>query len=107
MHQSKKRLLCHHCGVIYPIKSDCPKCESKESIKLIGPGIERIQEELSIVFPQYSTGVMSSDVANTPNKIKKIVENFENNKIDILVATQIMAKDVSYTHLTLPTKRIV
>ena len=100
MHRSKKRLLCHHCGVIYPIKSDCPKCESKESIKLIGPGIERIQEELGILFPQYRIGVMSSDVANTPNKIKNIVENFENNKIDILVATQIMAKGYHFPNLS-------
>ena len=43
---------------------------------------------------------MSSDVANTPNKIKNIVENFENNKIDILVATQIMAKGYHFPNLS-------
>ena len=44
---------------------------------------------------------MSSDNANTPNKIKKIVENFENKKIDILVATQIMAKGYHFPNLSI------
>ncbi len=100
MHQSKKRLLCHQCGVIYPVEPDCPKCKSKDSIKLIGPGIERLQEELEILFPNYNIGIMSSDVANTPNKIKTIIRDFEENKIDILVATQIMAKGYHFPNLS-------
>ena len=100
MHHRKKRLLCHHCGSIYPIEPNCPKCLTKDSIKLIGPGVERLEEELKLLFPEKAIGVMSSDNANTPNKIKKIIDNFENKKIDILVATQIMAKGYDFPNLS-------
>ena len=99
MHQEKKRLLCHHCGTIYPIVKNCPKCLVKDSIKLIGPGVERIEEELKSIFPKNSIGIMSSDNANTPNKVKKIIDDFENKKTDILVATQIMAKGYDFPNL--------
>jgi len=100
MHNEKKRLLCHHCGSIYPIEPKCPKCLTEDSIKLIGPGVERLQEELKLLFPKKSIGIMSSDNANTPNKIKAIIDDFENKKIDILVATQIMAKGYDFPNLS-------
>ena len=101
MHHIKNRLLCHHCGSIYQIKDNCPKCNSKKSIKLVGPGVERLEEELKILFPKKTIQIMSSDNANTPNKIIKIINNFENKKIDILVATQIMAKGYHFPNLSL------
>ena len=100
MHNGKRRLLCHHCGSIYPIEPNCPKCLTEDSIKLIGPGVERLQEELKLLFPEKLIGIMSSDNANTPNKIKKIINDFENKKIDILVATQIMAKGYDFPNLS-------
>ena len=101
MHQNNNRLLCHHCGSIYEIKNHCPSCNEKKSIKLIGPGIERLAEEISKVFPKYNVCIMSSDNANTPNKIKKIVKDFDSKKINILVATQIMAKGYDFSNLSL------
>ena len=100
MHHGKKRLLCHHCGSIYSIDPNCPKCLTEDSIKLIGPGVERLEEELKLLFPLKSIGIMSSDNANTPIKIKKIINDFENRKIDILVATQIMAKGYDFPNLS-------
>tara|TARA_Y100000590_G_scaffold453119_1_gene597552 strand:+ start:52 stop:2019 length:1968 start_codon:yes stop_codon:yes gene_type:complete len=100
MHQSKQRLLCHHCGYIYEIENQCSNCMTKNSIKLVGPGVERLEEELKILFPSKSIQIMSSDNANTPNKIKKIISDFEDNKIDILVATQIMAKGYHFPNLS-------
>ena len=100
MHYGKQRLLCHHCGSIHLIEPNCPKCLKKDSIKLIGPGVERIKEELNTLFPEKSIGIMSSDNANTPKKIKKIIDDFENKKINILVATQIMAKGYDFPNLS-------
>ena len=99
-HKQKSRLLCHHCGTIYPIALHCPKCDEKDSLKLIGPGVERLAEEVKKIFPNYKIGIMSSDNANTPNKLKKIISDFENKKIDILVATQIMAKGYHFPNLS-------
>ena len=101
MHKKKNRLLCHHCGSISSIETTCVKCQTPDSLKPIGPGVERLAEEIEAIFPNYSTKTMSSDNANTPNKIKKIVKNFENKKIDILVATQIMAKGYHFPNLSI------
>ena len=33
----------------------CPKCNKENSLKLIGPGVERLAEEIELIFPNYST----------------------------------------------------
>ncbi len=101
LHKQKNRLLCHHCGSIYDNLEHCFKCNEKDSLKLIGPGIERLEEEIKNYFPKNKIQVMSSDNANTTNKLKKIIDNFENKNIDILIATQIMAKGYHFPNLSL------
>ena len=101
MHKKKNRLLCHHCGSISSIKNICVKCKTPDALKPIGPGVERLAEEVESIFPNYTTKIMSSDNANTPSKIKKIIEGFESKKIDILVATQIMAKGYHFPNLSI------
>ena len=100
MHQKKNCLICHHCGTILQIINDCPKCLHKNSIKFVGPGVERIAEELKIYFPKKNVSIMSSDNANTPIKIKNIIDQFSDKKINILVATQIMAKGYDFPNLS-------
>mgnify|MGYP003298669564 FL=1 len=101
MHQQKKRLLCHQCGSIEEMSYDCPKCHAKDSIKFIGPGVERIAEELTQSFPDKIISVMSSDLINSPKKIKELIDKFSNKEIDIIVATQIMAKGYDFPNLSL------
>ena len=100
MHQKKKRLLCHHCGTIEIPTTQCPKCQNKNSIKYIGPGVERVAEELLSIFPSKKIDVMSSDIVNSPTKIRKMISNFSEKKIDIIVATQIMAKGYDFPNLS-------
>ncbi len=101
MHQQKKRLLCHQCGNIEEMSFNCPKCSAKDSIKFIGPGVERIAEELNQSFPDKVVNVMSSDLINSPKKIKELIDKFSNKKIDIIVATQIMTKGYDFPNLSL------
>ena len=101
MHQQKKRLLCHQCGSIEEMSFDCPKCLAKDSIKFIGPGVERIAEELTQSFPDKVISVMSSDLINSPKKIKELIDKFSKKEIDIIVATQIMAKGYDFPNLSL------
>jgi len=70
-------------------------------MKLVGPGVERLAEEIQEAFPKKSIEIMSSDNANTPTKIKKIINDFSQKKIDILVATQIMSKGYHFPDLSL------
>ena len=101
MHQNKKVFICHQCGTIKKVSLICPKCEEKDSIKFIGPGVERVAEELTLVFPDSKISIMSSDNVNTPNKIKKFIDDINNKEIDIIVATQIMAKGYDFPNLSL------
>ena len=100
LHKQKNRLLCHQCGSIYNLETKCPSCNLKDTMRLIGPGVERLAEEIRNIFPECNTGIMSSDIANTPNKLKKIIDDFEKNKINILVATQMMAKGYHFENLS-------
>ncbi len=101
MHQHKKVFLCHQCGTIKKLNLDCPKCNENESIKFVGPGVERVAEELKELFPRKKISIMSSDNVNTPNKIKKFITDINNKDIDIIVATQIMAKGYDFPNLSL------
>ena len=83
------------------MSEDCPTCLAKNSIKFIGPGVERIAEELSQTYPDKVVSVMSSDIINSPKKIKDLVSKFSNKEIDIIVATQIMAKGYDFANLSL------
>ncbi|MDC3112249.1 primosomal protein N' [Pelagibacteraceae bacterium] len=101
MHQRKKVFLCHQCGTIKKLNLDCPQCNEKNSIKFVGPGVERVAEELKEFFPGKNISIMSSDNVNTPNKIKKFITDINNKDIDIIVATQIMAKGYDFPNLSL------
>ncbi len=101
MHQQKKRLLCHQCGNIQEMSLDCQNCSAKDSIKFVGPGVERVAEELLQIFPDKKIRVMSSDIINSPKKIKDLIYSFSNKEIDIIVATQIMAKGYDFPNLSL------
>ena len=61
-HRFRQRLVCHHCGFSIPRPHVCPQCQAEESLAAIGPGVERLQEEVAALFPQARTMVLSSDL---------------------------------------------
>ncbi len=100
MHKKNMRLLCHQCGSIQELKEECPKCLKKNSIKFVGPGVERVAEELHSIYPSKKIAIMSSDIVNSSKKVKDLIDKFLNKKIDIVVATQIMAKGYDFPNLS-------
>ena len=101
LHHKKKILSCHHCGFNVSIDKGCSNCNDKNNLKYIGPGVERVGEELNCIFPQAKIQIMSSDTMNTSKKINEIIKNVEDKKIDILVGTQILAKGYHFPSLSL------
>ena len=51
-HRFKRRLVCHHCGFAMPPPAICPKCEAEDSFAAVGPGVERLNEEVGELFPR-------------------------------------------------------
>ena len=61
-HRFRQRLVCHHCGFSMPRPHACPNCAAEESLVAVGPGVERLQEEVAALFPNARTMVLSSDL---------------------------------------------
>ncbi len=91
-HRGSHLLQCHHCG--YGLKSPdtCPECEDEDSLAPCGPGVERIEEEIKLHFPDARIAVLSSDTGQDPALLRKILKQMRNHELDIIIGTQILAK---------------
>ena len=96
-HKHQKNLLCHYCGYKGNLKR---KCNDNDICDFIfsGPGVERISEELKKIFPDKKHIIFSSDTMNKKDS-SKILEKITNNKIEILVGTQIISKGFHFPNL--------
>jgi len=99
-HRRSNKLHCHHCGYFVNFPNACPTCDDKESLAACGPGIERIKEEVEQIFPEAKIAVLSSDTADTHDKLKDILHDIHNSDIDIIIGTQIIAKGHHFPRLT-------
>ncbi|MFV0431143.1 MAG: primosomal protein N' [Alphaproteobacteria bacterium] len=101
-HRSKGgRLLCHHCGFEQNIPKTCPHCEKEDSLVPIGPGVERILEEIHKRWPEARVAQASSDALNSPQKAAELVKSIENKEVDIIVGTQVISRGYHFADLTL------
>lgn len=101
-HKQSHRLVCHHCGTSERMPESCPKCAAKDSLVPIGPGVERIAEEVKAMFPQARTLVLASDTAGDDGTaLYQALEAIRNHSVDVIIGTQIIAKGHHFPKLTL------
>ncbi len=100
VHKAFHSLACHYCGYTENIPSKCPQCGS-DNIDSRGFGTERIQDEIQDLFPEARIGRLDLDTARTRNSYEKIIADFELQKIDILVGTQMISKGLDFAHVSL------
>ena len=98
-HKTINKMLCHHCGYQTFVKKKCIKDKSDCNFKMYGPGVEKIFEELKKKFPQKKIRVFSSDFLTQKKENKNILLEIQNNKIDILVGTQMISKGYNFKKL--------
>ena len=97
-HKIKKKAICHHCSFEREIKSKCEKkgfCE----FTMYGPGVEKIFEEVKEIFPGKKVNIFSSDYLKTKEKTKKLFKEINDQKIDILIGTQMISKGFNFPRL--------
>ena len=99
-HKYDNNLVCHYCGYTIKNYSACPACNSK-FIKQFGAGTEKVEEEIKNLFPQATTIRMDVDTTRGKMSHQKILEKFENEKIDILVGTQMITKGLDFPNVSL------
>ena len=98
-HKHLNKLVCHMCGKMLPLPEECPQCGNDISMR--GAGLERIEQEISVKFPNTRTALVSSDTIASRESLERIVHKMENGEIDIIIGTQILAKGHHFPNLTL------
>ena len=74
-HRFRRQLVCHHCGFAMPHPAECPNCRAANSFAAIGPGVERLEEEVRALFPQARVLVLSSDLIATVEQLREELDD--------------------------------
>lgn len=96
----KHRLNCHHCDYTAPYPQRCPHCKAEDKLTACGPGIERLAEEVTRLFPHARRAILASDTQTGLQAVHEVVNDMQNGKIDILIGTQMSAKGYHFPKLT-------
>lgn len=99
-HKYFQKLQCHYCGYGIAMPKTCPACGSTD-LKLKGYGTEKIEEELALVFPEAKVSRMDLDTTRAKNAYQRIISEFEDGDIDILVGTQMVTKGLDFDNVAL------
>ena len=99
-HKQIRRIKCHYCGYSNEVPVQCPECGSKE-LRMQGFGTEKIEDELPIFFPDKQIKRMDLDTTRSKNAFMQIINDFEDQRIDILVGTQMVTKGLDFDNVGL------
>lgn len=100
-HEGKQRLMCHHCGYNEPLPTSCISCGAEATLYPIGPGVERIAEEVRQCLPEARMAVLASDTGEQIELLHTQIEAMQRGEIDILIGTQMVAKGHHFGRLAL------
>lgn len=98
-HEYTHSLKCHYCGHEEKIPNKCKKCGSEE-LRYMGSGTQKIEQELSLLFPDAKIVRMDNDTTRRKNAHEKLLHEFEESG-DILLGTQMIAKGLDFPKVTL------
>ena len=98
-HSANSRLMCHYCGHSQPVTARCPKCGGP--LKPIGTGTQKAQQELNQLFPDMEIARMDADTVSAVNTHEKILDRFKEEKIPVLLGTQMVAKGLNLPDVTM------
>ncbi|WP_258105138.1 primosomal protein N' [Marinoscillum sp. MHG1-6] len=93
-------LVCHYCGHKKSMITECPQCQSRD-LRTMSFGTEKLEEELEIMLPHARIQRMDLDATRSKNSYQRIIDQFENGEIDILVGTQMVSKGLDFDKVSL------
>lgn len=99
-HKAEHKLLCHYCGhTISPVPTKCPECGGK--LRYTGFGTQRVEEELTELFPEARVLRMDQDSTGQKNAHDRMLARFAAGDYDIMLGTQMVAKGLDFEKVTL------
>ncbi len=99
-HKARNQLSCHYCGSAYPVINTCGACGSHNFIQK-NFGTEKIEELVAEQFPEARTARMDYDSVKGKHDHDALIKLFEQQRIDILVGTQMVVKGLDFEHVNL------
>jgi len=93
--------MCHQCGDTKPMPEKCPSCGEIGQLSVVGPGVERLAEEVQHKFPAAVRSVLSSDLYGSAKSLKAEIQNISEGNVDIIIGTQLVAKGHNFPKLRL------
>lgn len=100
-HRNRKCLQCHYCGYAVDIILKCPTCGSNEKMLMLGPGVERIAEEVQQLFGDARIALFTSDTIVNHQVAEEVIQNVMNQEVDIVIGTQMISKGLHFPKLNL------
>ena len=95
LHRQMNQLTCHYCGFTYRVPTECPCCGSTD-LRTKGYGTEKIEEQVSEVFPEARVARMDLDTTRTRNAYERIITDFSAGRTNILIGTQMISKGLDF-----------
>jgi primosomal protein N' (replication factor Y) len=99
-HKRTHQLVCHYCGYAIAMPHGCLACGGSH-LETKGFGTEKVEEELQLIFPHATVERMDLDTTRTRSAYERIISDFENRNIDILVGTQMVTKGLDFDNVSL------
>lgn len=99
-HKANGYLMCHYCGYAQKYNAKCPECGG-EHIKLSGLGTQRIEDELSELFPDAKILRMDADTTYSRYAYEEKFTRFAAGEYDMMIGTQMIAKGLNFPNVTL------
>lgn len=94
-HKFRNALKCHYCGYTARLPDACPACGARQLV-LKGFGTEKIEDELKIYLPDAKIGRMDLETVRGKNAHARLINDFEEGRLDILVGTQMVTKGLDF-----------
>lgn len=99
-HKVNNKLMCHYCGHMEDMITVCPKC-GKNHLKLTGIGTQKVEDEVSQLFPNARILRMDADTTYSRYAYERKFKAFEKGEYDIMLGTQMIAKGLDFPNVTL------
>ena len=98
-HTANHRLMCHYCGYSRDREEVCPECG--QELKYLGSGTQNVEEQLHEAFPDVDVVRMDADTVSLSHSHEKLLDRFRDEKVPILLGTQMVAKGLDFENVTL------
>ncbi|MBA2571299.1 MAG: primosomal protein N' [Chloroflexi bacterium] len=99
-HATVMALRCHHCGATAPVARRCPACDSPR-IRYLGGGTERVEREVRLRHPELRVGRLDRDIVERKGAAVRVVDDFADGRLDVLVGTSLVTKGLDVPEVTL------